>query len=57
MKNLEKKAQKERRVFERYLEKERARAEKKAAKDAEKAARDKEKAARKAEKETPEVSS
>ena len=50
MKALEKKAQKERRIFERYLEEERARAEKKAARAAEKAAREAEKAELKAEK-------
>ena len=50
MKNLEKKAQKERRIFERYLEQERVRAEKKAAREAEKAARAAEKADREAEK-------
>jgi hypothetical protein len=49
LKNLEKKAQKERLIFERYLEQERERAEKKAAREAEKASREAEKAARKAE--------
>ena len=48
---LEKKAQKERAIFERYLEKERIRAEKQAAREAEKAEREAEKAARKADKE------
>ena len=55
LKNLEKKAQKERRIFERYLEQERARAEKKAAREAEKAAREAEKAARKAEQQEDEA--
>jgi hypothetical protein len=49
LKKQEKKAQKERRIFERYLEQERARAEKRAAREKEKAARKAEKAARKAE--------
>jgi type II secretory pathway component PulM len=49
LKKLEKKAQKERRIFERYLEKERIRAEEQAVREKEKAAREAEKAARKAE--------
>ena len=55
LKNLEKKAQKERLIFERYLEQERERAEKKAAREAEKASREAEKAARKAERQEDEA--
>ena len=51
MKKLERKARKERRIFERYLEKERLRAEKQALREKENAAREAEKAAREAEKE------
>lgn len=50
LQKLEKKAAKERKIFEKYLEKERIRAEKQAAKEAEKAARAAEKEARTAEK-------
>ena len=46
LKKLDKKAAKERRVFEKYLEKERIRAEKQAAREREKAAREQEKAER-----------
>ena len=50
LQKLEKKAAKERKIFEKYLEKERIRADKQAAKDAEKADRAAEKEARAAEK-------
>ena len=57
LKKLEKKADKERRIFERYLEQERARAEKKAEREREKAEREREKAAREAERETEKANS
>ena len=50
LRKLEKKAAKERRIFERYLEQERARAEKQAEREREKAEREREKADRAAEK-------
>ena len=51
LQKLEKKAAKERRIFERYLEQERVRAEKKAAQEAEKARKQAEKAQKQADKE------